>query len=1089
MSQPSSLSFKPPILARLLAIWILIICLIALIGWVIDNSLLKSFLKNSVEMKANTAVGFVLSAISLFILSQRNSKSAIHSGQLFAFLALCLGLATLGEFILGWNLGIDQLLFLDTHDWYGLPGRMSIYTAMGFTMTGLALFVLPYARLWLLSGITALLVTALGALSALSYVWNVSEIIFNTHFSPLAANTALCFFLLGIAIISVNQRPVKQSETTPFHPNKVEVKILAGFLSALTLLIIGGGFTYQSGVNFSAADKMVRHTQLVRAEIARLHSTISDIQAAYLTRLIVHEKLYDDVYTNHLKEAKAATDNLSILISDNPQQVKNLNLLKSLIAKRLELLEQAKTTENNHNQLIRGEGPKVVQQIRDVMTRMDNVEVTLLNEREAQAALNQEVTLYWLMGTLCLATLLFAFLFRNIRAEMNKRREMEQILTANEQRLQAMLEISPIAVRIVRLRDSKTILANGAFIKMMHGSMDELTNMNPSQIFDDPQDGFDIAEQLSQGNPVINRMLALQDVHGRKFWVLGSLSNMDYEGEETSLAWFYDVTPIIKAQQQAEDANQSKSDFLANMSHEIRTPMNAIIGLSHLCLQTALNDRQRDYVSKMHYSARALLDIINDILDFSKIEAGRLDLEKSDFNLHTTMANIDSLIGHLAREKSLEFDITVAPDVPRFLLGDASRLRQILLNLASNAVKFTKTGSVGIFVTLHHQTEDEVEIEFSIRDTGIGLSEEQISHLFQPFTQADTSTSRKFGGTGLGLVICKRLVQMMNGNIWIDSKEGKGSDFKFTAVFGIGKEISSSNETDAETYTNAQRNLFNKEILLVEDNPFNQQVAQELLQNIGMYVTVANNGQEALLELAKKTFDIVLMDVQMPIMDGYEATRHIRSNPNLSSQCVIAMTANAMPEDRQRCLSAGMDDFITKPIMPEHMYKTLTKWITAAAANSRKNNSMETASKDIPESGIQQPTSAQNKNMPKSLAKGAEQKTLNEEKSMDLNYLKQIANNDPAKVRKFALIFLDSAHETLALMDKAFVQDDIMMVSQQGHKLKSAARAIGAISFAEKCESIENAGKKNDPSTIEKLLPKLASELHKISLEVKQEIM
>ncbi len=1102
------MAVKPLLFPRLIAIWVLIISLIVLVGWVIDNSLFKSFLPNSVAMKANTAIGFAFTAISLFILSQSSSKPSSNIGQFFALITLGLGIATLAEFWIQVNLGIDQILFIDIHDPYGLPGRMSFYTAIAFSSIGIALFLQPYARLWWLVRIAALAVTFIGALSALTYIWNVSEFISNIKMKPPAANTALALFLLGIGTLSINPRPNQQADDLGYKPNQVEIKILAGFVSALILLMVGGGFTYQSGVNFSQSDKWVKHSQTVRSEIAHLHATISDIQAAYLTRLLIHQKQYDETYAAYLKESTARTDRLAALVADNPQQLQNVNNLKMLIATRLEVLERIKGTDNAVT--LSPEGPQIVQKIRELMSHMDAIEIQLLNEREASAARNQQITLYWLFGTLCLATTLFAMLFSNIRSEMAKRLEIEIALGRSEKRLRTMLEISPISVRIVRHSDLKVLFVNQAFANMIHSNMDEVVGINPAQFYDNPQDLREVSEELAKDQPVINRMLALKDVNGHKFWALSSLFNMDYEGDESNVGWFYDVTPIIRAQQQAEEANQSKSDFLANMSHEIRTPMNAIIGLSHLCLQTALNDRQRGYVSKMHYSARALLGIINDILDFSKIEAGRLELENTDFNLQTTLANIDSIIGHLAREKNLDFEFAVDSNVPKFLFGDATRLRQVLLNLAGNAVKFTKTGSVKIMVSLRRKKKDKVEVQFVVRDTGIGLSAEQIDHLFKPFTQADSSTSRKFGGTGLGLAICKRLVQMMDGDIWIESKPDEGSDFKFTAKFGIGNEASNS-EDDSETFPIARQHLLNKHILLVEDNPFNQQVAKELLENISVNVTVANNGQEALLELGKKTFDIVLMDVQMPVMDGYEATRQIRATPELSSQCVIAMTANAMAEDRHRCLSAGMDDFITKPIMPEHLYQTLAKWVTNDITNpvgddfiavTPKNSAINpdqdkslgkdkissdsklqaTLDTDKESSNIQSNNDQANEDQPK------QYQHATADKCIDLSYLNQIAFNDPVKVRKFALIFLESSMETLAEMEKAFIKDDVTSISQQGHKLKSSARAIGAIALAEKCEIMEQAGKINDLATIQKLLPELASDLHKITLQIKQAV-
>ena len=274
----------------------------------------------------------------------------------------------------------------------------------------------------------------------------------------------------------------------------------------------------------------------------------------------------------------------------------------------------------------------------------------------------------------------------------------------------------------------------------------------------------------------------------------------------------------------AEAATQAKSDFLANMSHEIRTPMNAIIGLSHRCLQTALDDKQRDYISKVNHSARGLLGIINDILDFSRIEADKLTLEEADFELQAALSNVESMIGQLAEDKGLRMKISVTSDVPMFLLGDALRLGQVLTNLSSNAVKFTDVGVVTLSVSVKSADDKTVELEFSVRDTDIGLTSEQIALLFQPFSQADSSTSRKYGGTGLGLVICKRLVEMMHGRIWVESIPGHGSDFRFTARFGCSQAINRP-AIHSETLNAARARLKGTHILLAEDNLFNQQLA------------------------------------------------------------------------------------------------------------------------------------------------------------------------------------------------------------------------------------------------------------------------
>lgn len=1061
MTQASTF-INPTLLPRIFAILAFVVGALALIGWTFDNSLLKSFSTDTVQMKANTALGIVMSAASLYLLSSEPSVNLRRVAQGLALLTLALGLATWGEFKFGWQLGIDELLFKDRQDVYHLPGRMSLFSAIAFTATGFTLLTLPYAKLWWLARISAVLVTSIGALSIVSYVWNVREIVFNTSVSPLAANTAICFFLLGLGMLSINHRPGKRVSKIFFHPNKIEIKILAGFIIALILLVAGGGFTYQSGVNFNNANSWVRHSHTVRAELAELHITLFDAQSAFFTGLVTQGQTYKATYASYLKHANFSLDKLKVLVKDNNIQLKNVSKLEALIKQRITLLENVKTYEKGLRTTMSSEGPKIMEQVRKLLHDMDHLEEQLLAQREASAANTQRTTLFWLMLTLMLATALFAVLFHNIRSEMLVRKETEDALFASEKRLRTMLESSPIAVRIMRNSDMRIVLANPAFLNMLHSTYEQLVEINPVQFYDHAQDWADILQILHRGDAVVNRMFAMHDVNGQTFWALGSLSNIDYEGESANLGWFYDVTPIIKAQQQAEEANQSKSNFLANMSHEIRTPMNAIIGLSHLCLQTPLNDKQRDYVSKVHYSARSLLGIINDILDFSKIEAGKFDLENADFNLQSNLANIDSLIGHMAREKRLHFDINVDPEVPKFLWGDAERLRQVLLNLAGNAVKFTQTGSIIINVKLNHISKDKVELEFCVQDTGIGVSEEQATHLFQPFNQADSSTSRKFGGTGLGLAICKRLVEMMDGKLWIESTVGKGSNFFFSAQFGIGREFELTNKPNAATLE-ARGQLKGRKILLVEDNPFNQQVAKELLEKIGVKVTLANNGSQALDQLHDATFDIILMDIQMPIMDGFEATRLIRENPSLSTQCIIAMTANAMMEDRQRCLSAGMNDFITKPVTPEMLYQTLAKWILADNRNEIKKPTPAVISNVIPPLiDIDEP-------------------------SIDLSVLAQIVGSEPEKMYRFGQMFLETAEDTIAQMQVAYLADDTQTISALGHKLKSSARTVGANSFAEICEALERSGQQNNLAEIQTLLARLPMLLQKIGQQIQHQ--
>jgi len=663
--------------------------------------------------------------------------------------------------------------------------------------------------------------------------------------------------------------------------------------------------------------------------------------------------------------------------------------------------------------------------------------------------------------------------------DISERKRLETEMRESEARMRQILELTPVGCSI-NTENGVPVFRNRRLCELLGYSAEDLATLNVSAYWYNPEDRLPFVEALRRDGKVVDYKAQFVRADGTPITVLINSSMEQLFGARHIVTWSYDITQravaesaIREARDAAEEAARAKSDFLANMSHEIRTPMNAIIGMAHLVLKTDLTVRQRDYVKKIQGSGQHLLGIINDILDFSKIEAGKLAVEKADFELDKLLDNVANLVSEKTSAKGLELVFDVAPDVPHALVGDSLRMGQVLINYANNAVKFTERGEVDIIFRVKERTEKDVLLYCAVRDTGIGLTPEQQGKLFQSFSQADASTTRKYGGTGLGLSISKKLAELMGGEVGVDSEQGKGSTFWFTARLGIGaarvrelipdpdlrgrhvlvvddnenarlviddlltamtfrveevdsgkaaidsikqkagtpesfeivfldwqmpgmdgieaarqikslglasephlvmvtaygreevlKEASDAGIEDvlikpvnaSLLFDTAMRvlgcgqagagtrsagdapsllfedmaKLKGARILLVEDNDLNQEVACEILRDAGFFVDIAENGQIAVDKVTRndgEPWDIVLMDMQMPVMDGVTATTEIRKDVRFNDLPIVAMTANAMQQDKDRCLTAGMVDFITKPIEPDDLWATLRRWI------------------------------------------------------------------------------------------------------------------------------------------------------------------
>jgi len=529
-----------------------------------------------------------------------------------------------------------------------------------------------------------------------------------------------------------------------------------------------------------------------------------------------------------------------------------------------------------------------------------------------------------------------------------------QALAESEQRYRTAFQTTLDAIAITTLKEGCYLDVNRAFVEMSGYPANELIGRSSLElnIWAHPEDRQRFGREFSSGDQVLNFEALFRRKDGTMFWGLFSASRMELNGIACLLSITRDITASKRANEElaeyrkhleqlvekrtaelstakeaAETANIAKSAFLANMSHEIRTPLNAITGMAYLIRRSGLNPEQVARMDKLEAAGEHLLSIINAILELSKIEAGKVTLSESPVRIESVFANVLSMLQERAQAKHLQF-IARPGELPGGLLGDQTALQQALLNYAANAIKFTETGSVTLQAGIIEEDAHSVLLRFTVEDTGIGIAADALPRLFSAFEQVDNTTTRKYGGTGLGLAITRRLAGLMGGTAGASSTPGQGSTFWFTARLRKQEDTVHQPAATASAACRSTPDLAQHRILLVEDEPINREVASMMLEDAGLVVDTAEDGLQAVDRLEKQEYALILMDMQMPNMDGLEATRCIRRLPLGRAVPIIAMTANAFEEDRSRCLAAGMDDFISKPADPERLIQVISHWLS-----------------------------------------------------------------------------------------------------------------------------------------------------------------
>jgi PAS domain S-box-containing protein len=846
-----------------------------------------------------------------------------------------------------------------------------------------------------------------------------------------------------------------------------KLKIVLIYCISIAILVSVGAYAYQSANQYKNAADWVNHTQEVISEAQAILANIQSVESSQRGYVITGDIKYLKNYEIGFKNAELAYLNVLSLTKGNAGQQAILDSLKPIIKSKIEFVKQVvkERKENGYASaqklIVTDLGENLMQEIRLVSNRFVTNERSFLSDRLISAKSNFSQTQNIIIASVLLTVvILFLALFLFIH-DYNKRMQSEKKVVESEIRIKKFMESLPVGIYILN-SNGKPFYANSKSKEILGKGIDPESSMEKMpQVYQAYLMG---TNDLYSSNmqPIVRalkgeRNVCVDDMEIEKQGVriplrINASNITDSEGNvEFAIAVFEDVSDIretekklMEAKRMAEESNILKETFLANMSHEIRTPMNAILGFTDLLLKKNLGNQEKEYAKTIKTSGEALLRIINDILDVSKIESGIMTFEEHALSISEMFSSLNIMLSYGAKEKGLQLFFTCDSSIPDTLLGDPTRLTQILINLVGNAIKFTNKGKIEIFAKAIREENNLLYVEFSVTDSGIGITEDKLNLIFERFRQAESHTTRNYGGTGLGLSIAKQLVELQGGEIHVKSQLGIGTVFTFILPLKKTNEIFEANNKHEHVSEIGMEELSTKKILLVEDNPINIKFMISLFDEFKIKTDLAENGKIAVEKIKNKVYDLILMDIEMPEMNGYEATTIIRKELN-STVPIIAMTAHAMAGESEKCLSLGMNAYISKPVKEKLLFE---KMISLSVNTNLENTTSKTNTKIV-----------------------------------NLDFLIKSMRGKKEVIRDTIDIYLAQMPEDSLILNDAVEKMDYSLIKRYAHRIKSTVSLMGIVEMEKILEELEELSAQKEDDEKIRLLHSVFVQLEKRAIE------